>query len=117
MEKCRTYLLCRDQNCRRFHYKGMNWEDRTLLTKVKDDNWSEISQHKEEKRPTAKPCYFYLMCFEKECPHYHGGVALEGRKVLKKKFRDVKRIADLEKEMRDMAAGTAPSMNWADMCK
>jgi hypothetical protein len=100
-----------------------NYEERIEVGKLKNELWNEMKNFREEKK-TTRPCNFYLMCFEKDCVHYHGGIALEGRKILRKgvekyfKEKELKeRVSEkLKKEIEAMSLGLTKKIDWADCC-
>ena len=115
MNKCVAYVFCDKKDCNKFHFKNSNWEDRMLFGMVKEKIWDEISVEKEESVGRNRHCYFSLMCFERDCPHFHSGIGLEGRKKLIKECKKAKRIDGLQKEIKAIVKGESRII-WADNC-
>ena len=97
------------------------------MLKIKDECWEELKQYEPEAKTTAKPCLYYLMCFEKECQQYHGGICHDARKMLRKKtekhFKEAEKaermamsVVKVVEQIEAMGLGEVKRLNWADEC-
>ena len=124
---CRNYVYCNRPDCARRHFQNRTFDERMAMLKVKDDCWEELKQFEPEAKTTAKPCLYFLMCFEKECQQYHGGLSHDARKMLRKKtdkhFKNAEKeervaiaVGKMVEQIEAMSLGQVKPLNWADEC-
>lgn len=124
---CRNYVYCNRPDCVRRHFQNRTFDERMTMLKIKDECWDELNLFEPEAKTTAKPCLYFLMCFEKDCQQYHGGLCHDARKMLRKKtdkhFKELEKkervaiaVGKVVEQIEAMSLGQVKPLNWADEC-
>lgn len=112
---CELNVLCLNEECKKPHYKTI--EERQKLNELYEEVKNEMELYMEPIKPRVATCRYHLLCFERECPYNHSGIALDGRKKLIKRL---KTFSNQEKTKKRIDADIADirngkTSNWADM--
>jgi hypothetical protein len=112
---CPTNVICLNKDCNKPHYKIFT--DRMKLSDLYLEAKEEMEPHKELIKQGKATCRYHFLCFERDCIYNHSGYALEGRKILIKKFKTLcnreKAKAKIDADIQDIRNGI--TKKWADM--
>jgi|688.fasta_scaffold41666_1 hypothetical protein len=82
---CPNNVLCLDKRCKKPHYK--TFTERMKLNDLYLEAKEEMDTYMEPFKEDTATCRYHLLCFERECIYNHSCYALNGRKILIKKFK------------------------------
>ena len=124
---CMNYVYCNRPECFRRHFNDNTYDVRMDILGVKNALWSDLKKFEPEEKTKARPCQYFLLCFEKDCSRYHGGLCHDARKVLrkatnqhlKKKEKEERvavAVAKVAEQVEAMSLGLVKKLDWADEC-
>ena len=112
---CAKNVVCLDEGCKKPHYK--TFAERIKLSDLYLEVKDAMETHKEPLKTGRATCRYHFLCFERECPYNHDGIALDGRKFLIKALKTSnnreKAKTKIDKDIEDIRNGK--TMDWADM--